>query len=449
MFVVDAQNHVAKLTGALSQRLGHDPEQVVGNPVRTLVAPTDEQRLETALARARDEPGETSVTLLLTTADGDERATVELLAQGDCVVGSLVEDGAAGRETGQSSSGDRGRFGHLFELTRDAVVELEVVGETPVVRAVNPAFVEIFGYEADHVVGESLNEFIVPPERTNQADDFDQRTAKGKVNRAVVERQTADSVRRFLYRGIPYEGRDGGSYGLAIYTDVTDQHRREQQLDVLHRILRHNIRNALTVVTSAGGELAARSDDPEQTALAEKVVRQANSVVEVSRKAKLVQEVVSSERTRQVAVATLLEQVLDNVDSDGRVEFSIDISGTGRLVAPAHLQHALATVVDNAIEHGGENVHLAAEADDKWVHVTVADDGPGIPAHERRPVFEDDDTTQLEHGSSIGLWLAKWTTEAVGGRIGYEREDGWTMVTLTLPRADAEESVTPEGLADD
>ncbi len=57
-------------------------------------------------------------------------------------------------------------------------------------------------------------------------------------------------------------------------------------------------------------------------------------------------------------------------------------------------------------------------------------------------MFEDADITNLQHGSGLGIWLARWVAEAAGGGIEYERADGWTTVSLRLPLSDADDVLT-------
>lgn len=440
MFVINQKDTLVRVTRPLAHRLGRSPDELINASARTLVVPADEQRLMSAVEAVRQDVTEEHLGVELSTADGDEQVRLELFAREDgTVVGSVHESGVDDSASVPIPRENEKRFGDLFELTKDAVVVVEMVENTPIVRSVNPAFVDIFGYAADAVIGESLNDFIVPPEESYRAVDFDKRTADGDVNRAVVRRQAADGIRRFLYRGIPYEDQDGGSYGLAVYTDVTDQQRREQQLDVLHRVLRHNIRNAMTVIQGAGQELQARIQDPDNTALLEQILRQASNVIEVSRKTTLVRQSVETGQTETAEVTSLLTEATETLADFESVTLSVDVWTTGTVAASTYLPEAIACILENAAEHGGEEITLSVDGDDEWIHFAVADDGSGIPEHERGPVFENDDTSQLEHGSSVGLWLAKWTAEAVGGQLSYSREEGWTTVTFTLPRVTGNE----------
>lgn len=102
-------------------------------------------------------------------------------------------------------------YRHVVEHIQGAVVELEFVDGDPIVRDVNEAFVDVFGYAAADVVGESLNDRIVPDWRRDEAE----RTTRG---------------------------------GFALYTDLTELSRNRRRVRVLNRVLRHNLRNRATVV---------------------------------------------------------------------------------------------------------------------------------------------------------------------------------------------------------
>jgi PAS domain S-box-containing protein len=133
------------------------------------------------------------------------------------------------------------------------VVEIEIVDGSPIVRTVNPAFETVFGYDREQVLEKSLNKVIVPEACSEEATQFDERTADGRYNSGVVTRMTDTGPREFLYRGVPYE-RDGQRYGFAIYTDITERkerkrelRRQKEQLEQFAQMLSHDIRNPLTV----------------------------------------------------------------------------------------------------------------------------------------------------------------------------------------------------------
>jgi len=439
MFLVE-DARFAYVSGAFATWFDCNAADITGRPVDAVVASHDWDGLAAAFARVREADGLASTTCRcrLVTATDRVPVVIELVAlPGESgVVGSVRADVTLERTRDELATA-RDRFGHLFDLVQDAVVEFEIVDAIPVVRSVNSAFSDVFGYHPDAVVGESLNDFIVPPERGGQAVDFDERTAEGKVNHAVVTRETASGPREFLYQGIPYERDDGGRYGFAIYTDITDQRRRQRRLEVLHRVLRHNLRNDLTVIEGVATSLRETVDDPEVRARLGLVRDHAQALQRVSEKARTIEEAIErAERTASVVLADTVEEVLAEVAKrypDVTVERDLDPSVTAS--ANPAVAAAIEELVENAVEHndGDAVVRVSVAADDEAL-VTVADDGPGIPAEDRAVVFGGADITQLQHGSGLGLWLVRWVTEAAGGTVIHDRIDGWTTVTLALPR---------------
>lgn len=330
------------------------------------------------------------------------------------------------------------RFGHLFHLIGDAVVDFEIVDFEPIVRTVNPAFEELFGYDRQAIVGKSLNDFIIPDSEDTNSSTFDQRTAAGKENTAIVRRKTASGIREFLYRGIPYEGEDGRRFGFAIYSDITDQRRYERHSQVVHRILRHNIRNELAVITATATRLRSLSDDPEIRDAATHITHHADRIVSISEETQTLQAVLGENQQRlELDVRRECEGAIETATSREETNVTLDAPETVFVEGIPQLRRAIGALLDNAVSHGTPPISVRITETTDNVLVDVIDSGDGIPEHERAPVFQDRETTPLEHGSGIGLWLARWTAEACGGELAYERTDsGQTVVRMVLVRSD-------------
>jgi len=68
------------------------------------------------------------------------------------------------------------------------------------------------------------------------------------------------------------------------------------------------------------------------------------------------------------------------------------------------------------------------------IEVTVADNGPGIDSSVREHIFEPF-VTSKKSGQGLGLALVRKLVSDMDGRIGYERDDGWTRFRVHLPMA--------------
>ena len=130
---------------------------------------------------------------------------------------------------------ERDRFAALFENIPEPTVDYGIRDEEPVVRSVNEAFEDVFGYDADEAVGRSIDDLIVPCSRSAEAERLNDRIRTGDRVDAEVRRNAADGVRDFLLRNAEVPGRPGN---YVIYTDITERKEREEMLDALHAATR-------------------------------------------------------------------------------------------------------------------------------------------------------------------------------------------------------------------
>ncbi len=107
----------------------------------------------------------------------------------------------------------------------------------------------------------------------------------------------------------------------------------------------------------------------------------------------------------------------------------------------ARLAQVLANLVDNAVRHTRTKVRVSVRTDGDDALVVVEDDGPGIPAAQRKRVFErfvrlDDSRGRSSGGSGLGLAIVAEIVRAHGGevRIG-DRPGGGCRVEVRLPAA--------------
>lgn len=107
-----------------------------------------------------------------------------------------------------------------------------------------------------------------------------------------------------------------------------------------------------------------------------------------------------------------------------------DVNGISRLVR---------NLLDNAVRHAKSRIEITVAKRGGDVMLTVGDDGPGIPAADRRRVFDrfvriDTDRSRQGGGSGLGLAIVAEIVAAHDGTVGIdERPGGGTRVTVTLP----------------
>jgi len=347
------------------------------------------------------------------------------------------------------------RFKHLFNLIGDPVVEFELVETEPIIRTVNPAFVEVFGYDRDELLGESLNEFIVPAEQAETASKFDQRTKMGEYNSAEVSRLTATGPRDFLYRGVPYE-RNGQEYGFAIYTDITERNRRKAELREYKRELEssneklerfayvasHDLQEPLRMVSSyiellqteLGDELDEETAEYMEFAVdgAERMRAMINGLLTYSR---VQTNAGSFERVDPNEVLSEVKQDLELTIAETGA--TVDVADLPPVTADRNqLGQLFQNLVKNAIEHGqdGVRIEVTATDGDGVTTFSVSDDGPGIPERRQGEIFDIFDKGADSDGTGIGLAVCQEIVARHGGEIQVDStvEEGTTF-SFTLP----------------
>ena len=258
----------------------------------------------------------------------------------------------------------------------------------------------------------------------------------GERDTVTVRREGGQSV--YAVTSTPLRDGAGTHVGYTVvFQDVTAERRREQRLNVLNRVLRHNLRNDMTVVTGYAEAAAQRVDDDAVAGMLDQAVDAADGLVSMGEKAREVERVLDRETDpEQVLVADLLERVVDeHGDENPAATVTVAAADVTVRADPTVLATVVGELLENALVHAGPEpvVELAAVRRDGTVAVTVTDDGPGLPEGERAAIDAGVESA-LEHGSGLGLWLANWGVTSLGGRLTLDSNDG-TIATVELPAA--------------
>jgi PAS domain S-box-containing protein len=109
------------------------------------------------------------------------------------------------------------------------------------------------------------------------------------------------------------------------------------------------------------------------------------------------------------------------------------------------IRRVISNLLDNAVKYtpSGGSIRLTAEPDEKNVHFSVADSGPGIPAEERHRIF--DKYSRIERigapkGLGLGLAFCRLVIKAHNGRIWVDSPaESGAVFQFTLPQVAASE----------
>ena len=449
VYVLDSEGRFSLVTEPLAEWLGYDREELLGEHPGEVLPDHETEAIQSVIADLwadGDTDASERVETEVVDASGTSRPAeleLSLFPTDEEFAGTVgvVRDMSELVRTREMLETERDRFSYLFDNLPDAVVEATIdEDDRPVVRTVNDAFEDQFGYDADEVVGESLNEYVLPEDERERGRDLDRKAAGGERPRREVRRQTASGYREFLFRGIPYESGDDGTRSFGIYTDITARKERERRLEVLNRVLRHNIRNDVNVILGYAEMLATSVEDDTLAERASDLRRKATELTALSDRARSLDRTMrrGSPRDSTVNLAMLVDDVVaDYVTEYPSLSVETDV-GDVSVVGDGRLALAIEELLDNVVDHAGSDatVRVESERSGSDVCLSVADDGPGIPEHERDVVGGSTEITQLEHGSGLGLWVVRWVCESCGGRLRFDESGlGGSAVVLSLTSA--------------
>lgn len=238
----------------------------------------------------------------------------------------------------------------------------------------------------------------------------------------------------------------GQPLGYAIVLrDVTIRMTRQQRLDVFNRILRHNLRNNMTVIVGRAEMIRNRTKDETVAETADLIVEKGDELVDISQSVRDADGVLNFEAKAQqhTPLEPVIRTVLESIASQYEGEFHYE--GPDDIVVPVTeeaIKMAVRELVENAIKHNdSERPVVTAEVryspeESYPVRLSVMDNGPGIPEAERQ-VIESGGETSLEHASGVGLWIIRWISASVGGELSISDGDPrGSTVSLSLPSAD-------------
>lgn len=216
---------------------------------------------------------------------------------------------------------------------------------------------------------------------------------------------------------------------VITFNDITNFLLQQQRLEVLHRVLRHNIRTETNLILGYADEFESES--------AEKVKKHSRRIDELGTKGREAIELFDDARseTEPLNLDTIIRDAISTLEeTHPQVNISFHTIDSN-LYVDGLFEPVLRNIIENAAEHNSSptpKVWITVRNDGQKLHVCIADNGPGISEYELA-VLSRASETDLKHGSGLGLWIVKWGTDLGGGSVTFrENEPSGTIVDLYL-----------------
>jgi PAS domain S-box-containing protein len=325
-----------------------------------------------------------------------------------------------------------GRFEELVEHVPTGIFRAPCDPDGTFLEA-NPTMVDLFD-------AESKVDLLSTPVADIYADGDDCRSffdalAERSVVTEKVELRTLTGDRFWgLVTVCRCENADGETYIDGAIKDVTETREYQQvleeqneRLELLNRIVRHDIRNDMQLVQGMADLLDDVSGDGDQPHL-ETIRTRTKHVIELTDLMGELMDALVTESGENLE-PTNLSFVLDREVREAESSYpdaTIRTRGNVPLVevmANDMLRSVFRNLLNNAVQHhdGDEpTVEVSADVEDEWVQVRIADDGPGIDPDRREAVFGRGQKGLGSEGTGLGLYLVYTLVDHYGGSVWIE-----------------------------
>jgi len=232
---------------------------------------------------------------------------------------------------------------------------------------------------------------------------------------------------------------------LANFTDVTEIKELERLKGEVMNIVSHELKLPLTTILGYGEMLSATLKN-EQKQYADEICSQSN------RLGKMIEDFLDIARVESgkhnvnrypldlLTVVYDVESAIRHFAKTKEIELVVDVP---QMVSPVMgdeplLTQAVLNLLDNAIKFSPEKsrVSLTLTETEKYLSLTVADEGPGIPFEERKSIFDKfsrGKQQSKEKGFGLGLSFVQQVIDGHGGKVKVgETAGGGAEFTLIL-----------------
>jgi PAS domain S-box-containing protein len=322
----------------------------------------------------------------------------------------------------------------IIDSSEDAIISKDLNG---VITSWNKAAHRMYGYTAEEIVGQSILR-VIPEELHAEENEILRKLRSGqRLDHYETTRVTKTGQRIEVALTIsPIRDNSGEVIGSSkIARDITARKQMERSLIQSEKLaaagrmaatIAHEINNPLEAVLNliflARGSCARDSETHEYLETAEK---------ELERVSHIARQTLGFYRDNGMPTEVVVDELLKSVLAVYRSKLtSKNIAVVHQLEARrpltasrGELLQVFSNIVANAIdalEPGGSldvETRQVTEAGSAGVQIVIRDEGCGIEAEYLTRIFEPFFTTKEQHGTGIGLWVAKQLVEKHGGRI--------------------------------
>ena len=358
---------------------------------------------------------------------------------------------------------------YISSLLQNSVDAIVFIDNDNKVQVWNKGAESIFGYTTEEMLGQTFHR-LIPSEKDAEKElnkIMEKVLQKGFIKNYSAKRITKDGQRitvdisRTLIRS-----NDGEIIGsTAIIKDITEKMELEQRIYNTEKLasigtlaagVAHEINNPLAVILGFTDLLLEKyepgSPEYEDLKIIEINANNAKKIVEnllgFARITEGMEDIVDVNASLQTVLT-----IMKNTLMTKKIEWELEVPDALPKVKgdTREFQQVIFNLFNNAVAALGDKggiLKLSAWAEDSWVHVSVEDNGVGIPHRIKSHIFDPFFTTKkVGEGTGLGLSLCYGILNKYGGKISFksssledhpDRPSG-TIFIVTMPVKEDEE----------
>lgn len=326
------------------------------------------------------------------------------------------------------------RLETLLETIPVPVASLDADGT---VREWNRSATDTFGYTADKIIGENYSLFTDSEEYSSI---FNRVTEEGAIYDYETTLRSKDGSRIPVTINVApiYEnGTVSRLVGTAI--DVSNRRQRERQLDLLHRIIRHNLRNELSIVRG-WGNMITESNCKKEKAI-EKIKNASERLLDLSDDVRQIPRAMSrdQQKIQTLEIDEFISILCESLQSNGSVtstEITVK-STTGQV--PSTAVKSVSSLFDNLFECSDcAATRLNVDTTDSYTEISMTSNTRFLSSGQKSLINRGTETS-LQHASELKIARSYLIIKSIGGSVTVEQESADAdagSLRIEIPRAD-------------
>lgn len=323
------------------------------------------------------------------------------------------------------------------------------------IQYVNEAWEEMTGYSAAEAVGENPRILKSGAHEPAFYEELWETILEGDVWEDDLTNERKDGEQFIVHQTIAPIFRENGTIQgfVAVHDEITEQVEYEeqlegdlrktvQQLQVLSRVLRHNLRNGMNVILVNAEMIQDVTGDEDVQKKAASIEKKGMELLALSEKQRdIVQFLSNPTAEKSFNLTEVIDRIVEQFrDQYPQTEITTDIPADIHIVARSEFEQAIEELVENAIIHNDREtprVRISGQLQDQTLQIQIEDNGPGIPTAEKQVVTGQVEVDALLHGTGMGLWFATLTISEMDGEVLFQdAESGGTVVRISVPKTE-------------